>query len=95
MNFGVAIGPYGSWVGFGSRPKLLGRYRGVAMGKGKACRDKIFSVATRLAQGWLLGCRDLGFSIATEAGVATRSARATRCRACALYNVVHCLEHCS
>ena len=47
------------------------------MGEAEACGDRIFSVATGLAQGWILGCRNLGSSIATEACAAACSACAT------------------
>ena len=52
------------------------------MGEAEACGDRIFSVATGLAQGWLLGCRKLGSSIVTEACPAARSACETE-RSCA------------
>ena len=52
------------------------------MGEAEAYGDRIFSVVTGLAQGWLLGCRNLGSSIATEACAAARSACETE-RSCA------------
>ena len=45
------------------------------MGEAETGRDRIFSVATGLAQGWPILGHDLGLWVATEAGAAAHNAR--------------------